>query len=650
MSVPESYHACARGLTAAGLLFAIAFGPALTTHAQSESEATRLSAAEPDVYPRSATRAIKTQKTPQGRDVVADRLIVAFDSGVSDADLSAIHLSAAKSGAGLAHPLKLIGGKTFLVDISGAVSLDAAISAYRTDRRVRYADGDLILSSQETPNDPEFGQQWGMEKIQAPTAWNRTHGTNSVFARRIAIVDSGIAAHPDLAGKVVMSKDYTGSPSGALDMYGHGTHVAGIAAAGTNNGQGVAGAAYAAQLMNVKILEDTDGTTPTSRLASAIYWAADNGADVINLSLGSDRSCDPNIFEDIGDFGRNEVQDAINHAWERQVVVVAAAGNNGSSSAAFPGSCDHVLAVANTMSNDARNSSSNYGTWVDVTAPGTQIWSTAITGGVKCMKDLTGSNAAGWFAYCNGTSMSAPHVAGIAALVQASCHLDTNAQAVVDRITSTADPVVGTGSAWKHGRVNAASAVCFPVPDNLRTGTVTATSIQVRWDDYSPGESSFQVGHRPINGSWSTSTVGANVQSFTHTGVTPGTSYNYRVRACDSAGCSAWSPEIIATASFHKLAVQTTASQVTSTPGGIRCGLGEFDCAEFYAPGTQVQLKAPPYRDVQAGYEFVLDHWEGDCTGSGCVVTMNGPRTVKAVYAKKDLPGNPCPTTECQEP
>ena len=123
--------------------------------------------------------------------------------------------------------------------------------------------------------------------------------------------------------------------------------------------------------------------------------------------------------------------------------------------------------------------------------------------------------------------------------------------------------------------------------------------------------------------------------------------YRYKVRACDSVGCSPWSIEITATAAFHQLTVQTTASKVTSTPGGITCGLGNFDCSQFYAPGTVVTLHAQSYTDAQAGVTYELDHWEGDCSGGGCVVTMNGPRSVKAVYRTVDdipgatLPGRP---------
>jgi thermitase len=274
-----------------------------------------------------------------------------------------------------AQPVAQLGSNAQLVDVSGAASLDAAVKAYRGDPQVRFAAPDLLMRAAEVPNDPSFGAQWGMTRIQAPVAWNRTHGS---ISRRIAILDSGVdESNPDLAGRVVARRDFTGSSSGFADRFGHGTHVAGIAGATTNNSVGVASVSFGASLLNGKVLDDA-GNGSMSMLIDAIRWATANGAEVMNMSLGSTTNdhCVPSALEDFFDFGANELQDAINEACSANVVLVASAGNNGTSNQLWPASCPNVLSVADTMANDTRSPTSTFGTWVDVAAPGTGILST----------------------------------------------------------------------------------------------------------------------------------------------------------------------------------------------------------------------------------------------------------------------------------
>jgi thermitase len=651
----------AERLVAGAVLIATAvFQPALVmaqSTPTSPPPATAGQPADPDRYPREdalvqingsgqtrSVQPIKTTRTPRGHEVVADRLVVRFHDDLSDADLAEVLQKAARLGAGTARSVGKV-GRAHLVDVSGATSLEDAARAFvAADPGVRSAGPDHVMRGSATPNDTDFAKQWDMNIIKAPQAWNRTLGSAQT---RIAILDSGISSHPDLAGKVVASKDFIAFASGASDQWGHGTNVAGIAAATTNNALGVAGVGYNATLLNGKVIDDT-GSGSVFGLADGIYWAVENGATVINMSLHGGSSCDPNPIEDLFDTGVNELRDALAYAWSQNVVLVAAASNDGNTTRHWPGACPNVIAVANTDENDKRVSSSSYGTWVDVAAPGSAIWSPASPNGVKCVNGRIGD-----YAICGGTSSAAPHVAGLAALVQKSCAPIT-AQGVVDRITSTADQIDGTGTLWQFGRINAARAVCFPKPANLHVVEQKTTSIRVGWTDMTPGRMSFEVQYRPSGTTtWKSESAAATDTVAFIDGLTPGTSYDFRVQECESpVDCSGFTNQITAKAlDLYKLTVSvgSGAGKVTSTPAGISCGNGSADCTESYAPGTLVKLTAVPV----LGYLF--DHWEGSCTGksAACSVTLSAARTAKAFFVKapSEPAPPPCPPTlpNCQE-
>lgn len=318
-------------------------------------------------------------------------------------------------------------------------------AAYRANPSVQYAEvNGRYYAIGFTPNDPRYPSQWQYENgggggarrdadIDASGAWQKTMGDSAVA---IAILDTGIDQnHEDLSTKVSQTRNLTGSDT-ADDLYGHGTHVAGSAAALTNNTVGVAGTCPSCTLYNVKVLGD-DGSGAWSGIAEGIIWAADNGAKVVNLSLGS--------------YSPSEtVLDAVNYAWGKGVLLVGAAGNDGKNWGFYPAAYPNVIAVAATDKRDARAGFSNHGSnWVELAAPGAEILSTTMDGAYGSM---------------SGTSMASPHVAGVAGLVWSTgvCNVDDNVpdnECVQKRLQSTADKISGTGRFWIHGRLNACRAV-----------------------------------------------------------------------------------------------------------------------------------------------------------------------------------------------
>jgi thermitase len=562
-----------------------------------------------------------------------------LSQAVTASDLATLQSKASALGAGAARALTPISPNSYLVDVSGSASLEAAAAAYRAaDTRVSSAGADPMLSASDlpAPNDPQFPNQTNLSRVQVAQAWNRTHGMQGKW---IAILDSGIdTSNPDLAGVVAASSNMVGSDQSATDAFGHGTHVAGIAAAIPNNGTEVAGASFSSQVLNVRVLGD-DGKGPVDAIVRGIYWAADHNASVISMSLATDDAsdCNPNIFGDIFGTDTANLRDATDYAWSKNIFLVAAAGNFSNSDQHMPASCPHVMGVANTQSDDSLNPSSSFGTWVDIAAPGTSVLSTAHAGGSACQSGLSGG-----VARCTGTSMATPLVAGIAALVQASCSSPLTSQGVWDRIANTADQTPDTGTRYLNGRVNALKAVCYTPPTNLHFGTVGPASLQLLWNDNTSGESNFTLWYE-VSGTNNWQVAGVlpqNTVSFTHSGLTGGTSYDYKVQACDSNGCSDFSNVATAVAGWVRLSVSVGgAGKVTSSPAGINCGAGFTACSMLVAPGTAVHLTPTPSGNPQKGIINVFDHWEGACSASAstCTLTMSGTRSTKAVFVRDTL-------------
>jgi thermitase len=370
----------------------------------------------------------------------------------------------------------------------------AKAKAYSANAKVAYAEPDFVAQAMGNPDDSGFVNQWDMAKIQTPEAWDVTTGSPTIT---IAILDTGVDLdHPDLANKIISNIKFSNSAT-TDDVYGHGTHVAGIAAAMTNNGIGVAGLGYSCSIVNVKVLDD-NGMGAYSWIVSGIIWAADNGADIINLSLGAP-------------YASSALEDAVNYAWGKGVVIVAAAGNNGDTTPMYPAYYTNCIAVAATDANDARASWSNYGDWVDVAAPGVSIYST--------LKDNS-------YGYLSGTSMASPHIAGLAALVFTVVG-DSNGDGFLNdevrsQIQATCDDigVSGIGS----GRINAYRAV--------QTGTATGASagIVTNSDDGMP------IAGATVSDGVRTAVTDANGQ-YVITGVPVGT-YTLTASAAGYSGVS----------------------------------------------------------------------------------------------------------------
>jgi thermitase len=312
-----------------------------------------------------------------------------------------------------------------VVKVKGSV--EATIEKLKKDPNVEYAEPNYYLHASYTPNDPYFStRQYGPQKIQAPQAWDIAEGSGA----KIAIVDTGVQSnHPDLAGKVVGGWDFVDNDSTPQDGNGHGTHCAGIAAAVTNNSTGIAGTAPKASILAVRVLNNSGSGTWTA-VANGITYAADQGADVISLSLG-------------GTVGNSGLQQAVDYAWSKGSVVVAAAGNAGTTAPNYPAYYSNAIAVASTDQNDNKSSFSTYGSWVDVAAPGSSIYSTYPTSTYSSL---------------SGTSMATPHVAGVAGLLAAQGRSASNIRAAIE---NTADKISGTGTYWAKGRVNAYKAVQY---------------------------------------------------------------------------------------------------------------------------------------------------------------------------------------------
>jgi serine protease len=313
----------------------------------------------------------------------------------------------------------------------------------------------LLLSPAAThaAADPLRPQQWSLDLIEADPA----HATSTGAGATVAIVDSGVQAdHPDLAGRLIGGWDLLDNDATPQDGAGHGTHVTGIVGAASGNGIGIEGVAPGAALMPVRVL-DADGKGSAVTVAAGIDWARTNGADVINLSLGSDVPL-------VGATDAGDLDAAIRRALQAGLVVVAAAGNNGVPVCEQPAAADGLLCVGAVDRRAMHAAYSSFGAGLGVVAPGGSALGTP-------GEDVLSTYPTSTYAELAGTSMAAPHVSGVAALLVA-CGL--HGQDAVHRIIATATDLgpPGPDVAYGYGLVNARAAVAgLPCPAGGPSGT-----------------------------------------------------------------------------------------------------------------------------------------------------------------------------------
>ncbi len=413
-----------------------------------------------------------------------ENLIVGYKSGATEARSNTAaaddaKAKGAKAGEKVAFERRL-GTGAALVDLGGKLSAAEAgdvASAFRADPDVAYVELDSRAYAMATPDDTEYAKQWDLFEptagMNVPAAWDKTTGSGVT----VAVIDTGYVAHSDLASNVVAGYDFITSSTAARDGNGrdsnpadqgdwsaagecgtgskasdsswHGTHVAGTIGAATNNAKGVAGIAYNAKIQPIRVLGKCGGAT--SDIVDAITWASGGSvpgvpanatpAKVINMSLGGSGACGTSY------------QNAINAAVARGTTVVVAAGNSNANASGFsPASCNNVINVAASNRTGDRSFYSNYGTVIDVAAPGGETRRATDTPGtvttpengiLSTLNTGTTTPSAENYKPYQGTSMAAPHVAGLAALLVAAKPSLTPAQ-VESTIKTTTRPLAGT--------------------------------------------------------------------------------------------------------------------------------------------------------------------------------------------------------------
>ena len=413
---------------------------------------------------------------------------------------------------------------THVVELPAGADELAVMKEMRKNRKLKYVELDMAVAHAATVTDPSYASSWALPKIQAPSAWDSANGGGVT----IAILDTGVdITHPDLAANVVPGWNVFDNNADTTDVHGHGTTVAGVAAMAANNGKGSAGVAWGAKIMPVRI-SDLNGYAYWSTVAQGIYWAADNGAKVANISFN-------------GVSGSSTVQAAAQYMRSKGGVVIVAAGNSGVLENIAAN--DSMLTVAATDQNDARASFSSYGAYVDLSAPGVSLYTTTKGGG---------------YANASGTSFASPVVAATAALMMSANSKSTPAD--IDNYLTSKSLDLGTAGKdqyFGYGRVNAAAAVQavkqvvavdtqaptinITSPTGGRVSGVVPVDVQQN-DNVGVTRVEFYVNGQLV----ATDALAPFAFAWDTTGKTDGP-YNLSVQAIDAAGNRGTSPTVAVT-------------------------------------------------------------------------------------------------------
>ena len=402
---------------------------------------------------------------------VSGRLVVQHRIG---ADPSAASRAFSQNGAALESANSRI--HTSVIRVPEQRS-DAVAAALMRTGLFTFVEPDFVAKTSMIPNDPSFTSQWHLSQIQASAGWDYTKGSTSV---PIAIIDTGVdGTHPDLASKILPGWNFVTGTSNTSDVYGHGTAVAGTAAAASDNGIGVTGVAMLNPIMPL-VVSDSTGAASYSAISNAITYAADHGVRVINISLA-------------GTTASSTLQSAVDYAWSKNVVIVAGAGNSANTALNYPAACNHVIAVSATEPGDTLATFSSYGSWIELSAPGDNI--------------LTTTNGGGYGAWY-GTSFASPITAGVAALAISLKPSLSNAS-VVSILEQNADDVGAPGfdDQFGYGRVNAYKVA---VAVYSLGGDVIPPAVQIS----SPAASTTVSGMATVQGTASDNTAVSKVEFY----------------------------------------------------------------------------------------------------------------------------------------
>ncbi|MGW0495527.1 S8 family peptidase [Streptomyces sp. NPDC003007] len=557
-----------------------------------------------------APAAVPAAQTEAAPGTTAERLIVGYKSGAGEAtsNKAAADDAAAKAektGEDVDFQRRL-GTGAALVDLgadSTRASVADVVAAYQADPQVAYVVPDrLNKPTAVTPNDTDYGKQWDLFESTAgmnvPGAWDTTTGTGVT----VAVIDTGYVAHSDLAANIVGGYDFISDTAVSVDGNGrdsnpadpgdwynanecgagipastsswHGTHVAGTIAAATNNGKGVAGIAHGAKISPVRVLGKCGGYD--SDIIDAITWASGgsvsgvpantNVAKVINMSLGGGGACS------------TATQSAINGAVNRGTSVVVAAGNENQNAAnSSPANCNNVITVAATNRAGGRASYSNYGSAVDIAAPGGETRTSTANGILSTLNSGTKTPSSESYKHYQGTSMAAPHIAGLAALMKSANSALTPAQ-IESAIKANARPLPGTCSGGCGAGLADAAKTVQAVKGGSSTGTTFSSTTAVAIPDAGAAiESPISVTGRSGNAP-SALQVGVDI-THTYRGdlvidlIAPdGSAYRLKSAGSDSADNVNTTYTVNASAEVAngtwKLRVQDTAAQDTGTLNG----------------------------------------------------------------------------------